>query len=292
MDQNLNLYQIFHTVATTGNISQASKELFVSQPAISKSISKLEKNLNTTLFTRTSRGVKLTQEGHILFEQIDKGFKAIQLGEERLFQINHLGIGQITIGVSNTLCKYVLLPFLKDFIKTNPHIKIALICQSTAQTLAAIEEGTIDIGLVGEPQEFHFEFKPYMEIQDEFVTTKTYLRHLSERVPLNKSSILSYGDFWMLDKQNITRQYIDKHLTNLNISLGQISEVSSMDLLVEFAKIDLGIACVISNFIEEDIQKGNLVRLPFQIPIPKRKIGFVWNKKNESKALNKFLELL
>ena len=61
MEQNLSLYYVFHTVAKKGSISHAAKELYISQPAISKSIQKLEDNLNTTLFKRSSRGVRLPQ---------------------------------------------------------------------------------------------------------------------------------------------------------------------------------------------------------------------------------------
>ena len=66
MEQNLSLYYVFHTVAKKGSISHAAKELYISQPAISKSIQKLEDNLNTTLFKRSSRGVTLTADGEIL----------------------------------------------------------------------------------------------------------------------------------------------------------------------------------------------------------------------------------
>jgi len=64
--QNLSQYKIFYEVAKAGNISKAAKELFISQPAISKVISKLEENLEITLFTRNSRGVALTMEGQTL----------------------------------------------------------------------------------------------------------------------------------------------------------------------------------------------------------------------------------
>lgn len=64
---SLTSYQIFNKVAETGNISQAAKELFISQPAISKSIQRLEASLHTVLFTRTSRGVTLTEEGKLLY---------------------------------------------------------------------------------------------------------------------------------------------------------------------------------------------------------------------------------
>ena len=67
MIQSLSCYRIFYTVAKTGNISKAAKELYISQPAISKSIQKLEESMNCELFRRSSRGVSLTEEGELLY---------------------------------------------------------------------------------------------------------------------------------------------------------------------------------------------------------------------------------
>ena len=74
MEQNLSHYKIFYEVAKAGNISKAAKELFISQPAISKSISKLEDGLGVTLFVRSSRGVQLTEEGRLLFHYAESAF--------------------------------------------------------------------------------------------------------------------------------------------------------------------------------------------------------------------------
>ena len=60
MEQNLSLYRVFYTVANAGNISKAAEQLYISQPAISKSIRKLEQSLDVTLFSRNSRGVQLS----------------------------------------------------------------------------------------------------------------------------------------------------------------------------------------------------------------------------------------
>ena len=151
MEQNLSLYYIFHIVAEKRNISQAAKELYISQPAISKSISKLETNLNTILFKRNSRGVTLTAEGELLYGYTKKAFQALNTGEKTLARRQALGISQLRIGVSTTLCKYILLPYLQRFISSYPHVRISIACQSTYQTLALLDENKIDIGLVGEP---------------------------------------------------------------------------------------------------------------------------------------------
>jgi DNA-binding transcriptional LysR family regulator len=112
MTQNLSSYRIFYSVAECGNISKAANELYISQPAISKSIRKLEDSLGVTLFVRSSRGVTLTEEGMLLFEHVKSAFEMLQLGEDKLLRNLELGVGHLKIGVSSTLCKYRLVPYL------------------------------------------------------------------------------------------------------------------------------------------------------------------------------------
>lgn len=299
--QNLNLYHIFYTVAGCGNISSAAKELFISQPAISKAVSRLEGNLNVKLFTRNSRGVRLTLEGELLYKQLDAAFRAIRQGEENLKRNGELGVGELSIGVSTTLCKYVLLPYLQEFIKENPYIKISISCRSTYETIAALEDGTLDIGLIGEAERMnHLQFYPVQEINDIFVTTEKYLELLKEKLHIQGSvksrdmnRLLSHSTLLLLDKNNITRQYIDKYMILQNITPEQQLEITTMDLLIEFAKIGLGAACVISNFVEKELQNGTLIRLPMPEPIPARKIGFACKKQaNPTVPMSKFMNKL
>ncbi|MBQ6812714.1 MAG: LysR family transcriptional regulator, partial [Agathobacter sp.] len=148
MNQNLSSYWIFYTVANAGNISKAAKELYISQPAISKSIQKLEESLNCKLFSRSSRGVILTDEGNLLYDHVKEAFETLNVGEDKLRRSIELGVGHLQIGVSSTLCKYILLPYLNEFIKQNPHISISISCQSTNETLRLLDENKIDIGLI------------------------------------------------------------------------------------------------------------------------------------------------
>lgn len=297
MENNLNLYYIFYTAAKHQNISLAAKELFISQPAVSKAISKLEENLQTPLFYRSSKGVRLTPEGEILFKQAENAFLALKSGEEQLNRRKELGIGQLSIGVSNTLCKYVLLPYLKDFIKEHPHIRISIECQSSFHTIEALKNGKVDIGLIGDPENKYtdIDFLPVKEIQDGFVTTESYLENLKKRTPSKNDSeeLLSNAVLMMLDKDNLTRQYIDNCLKNYGLSNVQMIEVSSMDLLIDFVKINLGISCVIEDFVKTELENGSLKRFPLPFTIPKRKIGFASLKQtNPSASMNEFIEFL
>lgn len=291
--QNLNLYHIFHETAVCGSLSNASKRLYISQPAISKAISKLESNLSTTLFIRNSRGVKLTPEGELLFKQVDIAFHAIRQGEEQLWQNQELGIGQLSIGVSTTLCKYRLLPYLQRYICENPHVTLSIYCQSSLDTIAGLESGSLDIGLVGESDHMgSLSFCPLEEIQDMFVTTTEYMAHLRERSTTGDNNLLSHATLLLLDRHNLTRQYVDRYLLFKDILPKQQLEVTTMDLLIEFAKIGMGVACVIGSFVEKELSDGTLIPFPVAEPIPKRKIGLAYkDKANPNTAMQKFLSL-
>lgn len=291
---SLSQYQIFNKVAETGNISSAAKELFISQPAISKSIRRLEASLNVTLFSRSSRGVRLTEEGKLLYEYTREAFHSLSEGEAALRQFHKLGVGHIRIGVSTTLCKYLLLPYLKDFVAHFPHIRFTIQCQSTFQTIELLNAGKIDIGLIGRPENLRtLTFQPVGEIEDVFVATDTYLENLrlrEGRLPQG-DELLSVGNLMLLDEKNITRVYIDNYFASHQIHTGQILEVSSMDLLIEFARTGLGIACVIREFIEADLASGQLSIIPLSSPIQKREVGFSYAKNHDlSGSVLRFIE--
>lgn len=256
MDQNLSQYRIFYAVAKAGNISRAAKELYISQPAISKSISKLEDSLNTVLFTRNSRGVQLTDEGQVLFEHTRDAFEELAKGEQELKRHREFNMGHIRIGVSNTLCRFIMVKYLKGFIEQYPHIKITIESQPTTQTLSMLEQQRIDIGLVVEQKSAKsMNFIPVMDIEDIFVATPSYLENLKLREGAD-TDVFQSGNLMLLDKNNITRHYIDDYMSVNEIVANNLLEVTTMDLLIEFARIGLGIGCVIKEFVKEDLDSG------------------------------------
>lgn len=289
MEQNLSQYRIFYAVAKAGNISRAAKELYISQPAISKSINKLEDSLNTVLFTRNSRGVQLTDEGQVLFEHTRDAFEELAKGEQELKRIREFNMGHIRIGVSNTLCRFIMVKYLKGFIEQYPHIKITIESQPTTQTLSMLEQQRIDIGLVVEQKPSrNMNFIPVMDIEDIFVATPSYLENLRLREGAG-TDVFQSGNLMLLDKNNITRHYIDDYMACNEIIANNLLEVTTMDLLIEFARIGLGIGCVIKEFVKEDLDSGRLVQLKLDTPIHKRNVGFLWQSSRTSKALDIFI---
>ncbi len=290
MEQNLSSYRIFYAVATTGNISKTAKELYISQPAISKSIQKLEESVGVKLFNRSSRGVTLTSEGELLYAHVKSAFETLIAGEEKLRRFVALGVGNLTIGASSTLCKYVLLPYLKGFIKKYPHINISIACHSSRHTLKLLEEGKLDIGLVGKPDVLrNIAFYPLRTIEDIFVATQDYLHNLKIR-GIDRQHILQNSTLLLLDPENMTRQYVDDYLQVGRMAIQDTIEVSNMDLLIEMAKVGLGVGCVIRDFVQNELKSGALLEIPLKTPIPKREIGFAYHKgAKTSKPLEHFM---
>ena len=289
MEQHLSQYRIFYEVARCGNISRAAKELYISQPAISKAIGKLEESLGTRLFLRNSRGVQLTPEGNVLFQHVAAAFDSLSRGEKELKRIHDFHIGQLKIGVSNTLCKYVLLPYLKSFVEKYPHVNITIESQSTAHTLEMLEARKIDIGLVAEPRARRgLNFTPVMEIHDGFVCTPAYMENLTLREG-PAPDIFKTGNIMLLDRSNMSRKHLDTYLSDRDIEVNQLLEVTDMALLIEFARIGLGIACVILDFVPDDLKNGTLMEVPLDAPIPRRVIGFACPPQDQSQTLREFL---
>lgn len=290
MEQHLSQYRIFYEVARCGNISRAAKELYISQPAISKAISKLEENLNTRLFVRNSRGVQLTKEGQVLYQHISSAFDSIARGERELKRIHDFHIGHLKIGVSNTLCKYVLLPYLKGFAEKYPHVNISIESQATSRTLEMLDAKKIDLGLIAEPKNRKsLTFTPLMEISDAFVCPPAYLENLRLREG-EQPNIFQTGNIILLDRSNMSRKHIDAYLAERQIEVNQLLEVTDMTLGIEFAKIGLGISCVVKEFVSNELKDGTLIEIPLEMPIPKRVIGFGCHYTDASETLKEFLD--
>ncbi len=287
-ESNLNRYRLFCAVAECESISKAAEMNYISQPAISKAITKMEESLGTTLFVRNHRGVTLTDEGKILYEQLRAAFDIIKDGEDKLRRINELGIGRLRLGTSSILCKHMLLPYLKGFIKENPHIKITVDCQSSAKIYRQLEDGKVDIGLIVRPENpSDIEFHSLGEIEDVFIASRDYMENLRLR---EENSVFEEANIMLLDGANASRMHVDRYFKENNIVPEHILEVSGMDMLIEFARTGIGVACVIKSFVKDELDSGEFVEIPLSVPINKREVGFAYMKSTKlTSAMEKFM---
>ena len=292
MDINLELYKIFYITAKLGSISKAAKELFTSQPAVSQSIKLLEKKLEGQLFYRNPRGVSLTSEGEILFKYIEQGYGLMQAAERKFLELKNLSLGQIRIAVSSTACKHYIIKYLEIYTLKYPDIKIYVKDQSSSKTIHELESGEADIGFINmninnDSLNIIKEFK----IHDCFVVSERYKDICEKQISLKK--LANNYPILLLPKGLYTREYIDNYFSSHELEVSPNMELSTMEMLIEFAKKGLGVSCVIKDYVKRELAEKQLYEVYINEKIPERILKIVVKKDIPmSAAVQKFIELI
>ncbi len=277
MDINFELYKIFYTVARVGNITKASKELMISQPAISKSIKNLEDALGGELFIRTKRGVILTSEGKEFYNYIKKALEYIYSAENKFKDFINLETGNIKIGISTTLTKEFLLPYLQDFHKKYPKINIEIVTNIASELIPMLKNGLIDLVIFNVVEENYSDIEVIKckKIHDCFVVNKDYHELLNRKIALKE---LNQYPLILQSISSNTRKILDNTAKKYNVVLKPNIELASYTLVVEFAKIGLGIGYATKEYIQKEIENKKLFILDIKEEIPERYIGIALSK--------------
>lgn len=291
MSIKLDLYKIFCEVAKKKSFSKAAKSLYMTQPAISQAIMQLEDELGIRLFTRTPRGVILTNEGQLLFEYTNSAINLIDVGEKKIMETKNLALGSLRIGAGDTISKYFLLPYLERFHNLYPNIKLNVINRTTYEFIALLKSGEIDIAICNLPIiDSSIEMRELMDIHDIFVCGKKLKEDINK--PLSFKDLAMFPLILLEPKTN-SRQYVEEYMLSKGVKVEPEIELGSHELLLEFAKINLGISCVISEFSQEYLNKNFLYEVRLTEVIPKRSIGVCSLKSvSLSPASEEFVEIL
>ena len=273
MSADLELYRVFCTVARCGSLSHAARELYISQPAVSQAMRRLEDSLDCSLFTRTSRGITLTSEGRMLYSYADKAVSLVSAAEDKLNRMRTLQSGGLMIGASDTLCQYFLLPYLERFHAEYPEIQLQVTNRTTPETVELLKIGKVDIALVNLPvEDSALCVRECLKVHDVFVAAERFEHFKGQKVPLD---ILAREPLVLLEQASNSRKYLDAFAAQQGITLHPEIELGAHSLLVEFAKIGLGVACVTYEFAAEAIDSGELFEIKLQTPMPSRNIGLI-----------------
>lgn len=289
MTNNYELYKVFYWAAKTGSLTQAAKMLYLTQPSVSHAIKQLEESFGLTLFYRNSKGVALTQEGTILYSYIEQSQILINSAEEKMIALKNLDNGELRIGGSDSLFKHYLLPYLEDFIKKYPGIKLHLNHGTTPEVITFLKEGKIDLGVVRMPiVDPQLEVKESIQLQDCFVAGAVY-NDLKNRV-LSLSTLLQYPII-LFSRNSRARMTITEIFHSYGFMIKPEIEVGSVDLLIEFARRGLGISYVTREFVAKELAEGSLFEIQLDIPLPPSHIGMM-NMRNMplSSAAKRFIE--
>lgn len=273
MNIDFELYRIFYTVANHKNITKASEELNISQPAISKSIKNLEEQLGGQLFVRTKRGVILTEEGREFYNYIKQAIEYISNAENKFTELINLEAGCIKIGISTTLTKEFLLPYLEEFHRLYPKIDIQIITNMSSELFPKLRNGLIDIIILNLNEKNYgqdINITKCKKITDCFVANKTYYDLISNELSIKE---LNKYPLILQSKGSNTREFLDDFAKENNTILKPNIELASYSLVVEFAKIGLGIGYATKDYVKEELKNQQLYEIKLKEKIPSRYIG-------------------
>lgn len=261
-------YEIFLKVAELENFSKAASELFMTQPAVSQAMHALESELGLPLFTRHAKGVRLTPEGEVFHDKIKEGMAILQKAEQGMKELKELKSGMLRLGVSDIVSRYVLPPKLKQFISKYPRIQVKILNGTTRELEQWLHQGEIDLVIGFQPEETGtVHFRRMMDIHDVFAASPEVFSTLPRIMTYEE---LAAQKLIMLDTKSEARKRMAAHFRQHGVQLRPDMELASHDLLIEFARQGLGIACISKEFsMPEDLEEIILNK-----PLPKRVMGY------------------
>ena len=288
MDINLELYKVFYYVSTTLSFSEASRQLFISQSAVSQSVKTLEKKLNQTLFIRSTKKVVLTPEGELLLQHVKPALQLLDEGESLLSGDNLLK-GQLRIAASDTVCRYFLIDYLQKFHQMYPDVRIKITNSTSIGCVELLEKGQADLIVCNYPNSrlgSLFRIRILKEFQDIFVANTDYFPVHTVQTKLQE--LLKYP-ILMLSQKSTTSEYLHEAFAAHNLKLLPEVELNSNDLHLDLARIGLGIACIPDYMLKEN---DHLTPLSLKEPLPKRQLVLAQHDNlSVSQAAERFIEI-
>ena len=263
MNVDLELYRVFYIVAKHKHMTKASRELHISQPAISQSIKKLEDQLGGTLFLRSNKGMELTEEGKMFYEYVKGALELINNAENEFTSFKDLSKGEIKIGCSTTLTKLVLMDALKEFHLDYPNININITNDLTSNLINDLKLGKLDFVVFNESniKETNLNLEKIKELKQGFIyNPEFYDDNVNTFEDLNNVPLI------LQKEESNSRKLLDYIALQNNVKLIPKMEVVSQELITEFTNIGLGIGFAIIDLAKRNCENLNELNINKKIP--------------------------
>lgn len=284
---SLDLYRVFAAVYEKRSFSEAARQLFVTQSAVSQSVKQLETMLGVQLFLRGKRAVTPSVEARQLYAMIAPAIGTICEAEERIERFKRLQEGFLRVGAADTVARHFLLPYLKRWNELHPGVRLQVVNRTSTEAFSLLSAGKLDVAFVNSPvDKSKFSVKKCLELHDVFIAGNAFSELKGKTI--TRKELCSYP-LIMLEKLSNTRRSIDEEFMRSGITLNPEIDLGCHDLLVDFARINLGISCVTREFAAID---GELFELKLDEPLPVRELDLCWvDAGNLSEAKKKFIDI-
>lgn len=284
---NLNLYKVFYDVAKYGSFSKTAEFTYTTQSAISKSIKKLEDELETKLFYRNNNGIELTEKGRELLFYVEKSYGNLLTAERIMLEAENLERGKLNIGLPSHIASFFFFDKIVDFHNKYPNIEITLMNGSTRALLELLDKHTID---------FIIDTGPINTNNKDFDIIK--LSTVKYSFICNKNNYNNYKDIKSLKElENIplilpiegtsNRKALNEIFHKNNVKPSKVMNIHKSEVILNAVDNNMGIGYIISNIVKDN---DKYKEIKIKETLPTTDIDVIFNKKFLTNAPKKFIE--
>lgn len=289
---NLELYKVFYFVALEKNLTKAAQRLFISQPAITQSIKKLEDQIGYSLFYRTKHGMNLTEAGTVLYDYLKVHIECVIEAKQKIKEVIEEKNNIIRIGAGNTLFKNNVIEPLKKFKQKYPNIIIEVLDGSTKELFQQLENNLLDVLLINMPTMYDttYQIQTIEKVQDAFIASKDLKEYQNRCFSFQELNELPL----VLQKSSSSsKRFLEKLCKKYNTELNPSYELLTYSLVLDFVKAGLAVGFINKNHIKKELEKKELYEIKTDFEIPTREIGLVINPRKENNPiLEDFIQYL
>jgi len=257
---NFNHLRLFLAVAEYGGVTRAADAVFVSQPAVSKAVQELERQVGVPLLEHIGRRVALTEAGEILAGYARRIFALAEEGKREMDELRGLEQGQLAIGASTTIGIYLLPAVMGAFHARYPAISLTLIIENAELVLARLRAGALDLAFMeGSARGDDVRAEPYRRDDLTLVTAPT---HPFARAGVATPDELATAPFLMRERGSGTREAVEAAFLEHGIAPNTAMELGHTEAIKQAVAAGLGVSILSTLTVRPEVASGLLVAVP------------------------------
>lgn len=295
MNSNFEYYKIFYYVAKYENLTKAATALKTSQPAVTRTIHKLEGELGCRLFTRSKTGMKLTPEGRTFYGYVAAGCAQFFKGENDLSNLISLENGTIYISATETALHCYLFQAMEEFNSLYPNVRFKILNNSTTESVNAVKEGKVDLAFVSANLQVAkpLRMKILRKYRDILIAGMRFEELKAGKEELALKELVSYP--WIsLTAETITRRFLNEYFEKNGLTFAPDMELATTDMILPAVRHNLGLGFIPAEFADAELKSGQVFEIKVKEKLPERNIILIYDMEYPqsiaAKEFQKFLK--
>ena len=278
MNSNFEYYKIFYYVAKYENLTKAATALKTSQPAVTRTIHKLEGELGCRLFTRSKTGMKLTPEGRTFYGYVAAGCAQFFKGENDLSNLISLENGTIYISATETALHCYLFQAMEEFNSLYPNVRFKILNNSTTESVNAVKEGKVDLAFVSANLQVAkpLRMKILRKYRDILIAGMRFEELKAGKEELSLKELVSYP--WIsLTAETITRRFLNEYFEKNSLTFTPDMELATTDMILPAVRHNLGLGFIPAEFADAELKSGQVFEIKVKEKLPERNIVLIYD---------------